>query len=180
MIHFLILIVYKMGTGSSKFSGDTLDIKFVGCDNELKRVGLLLNQQKTVGLHGMKKMGKSRFLAELYRSERDSGILCIFKDFEMDNTLSPCQHYKWFRDMFTLSGCHEGLADFISKFPDERLACGACTCVQGKLCLHRREYINQAINCLTENLKSCNKKIIMFFDNIDKLIESDLKEYFHV
>jgi hypothetical protein len=69
-----------MGTGSSKFSGDTLDIKFVGRDDELKRVGLLLNQQKTLRLHGMKQIGKSRFLAELYRSERDSGTLCIFKD----------------------------------------------------------------------------------------------------
>jgi hypothetical protein len=168
-----------MGTGTSKFSGDTLDIKFVGRDDELKSVGLLLNQQKTVGIHGMKKIGKSRFLAELYQSECDSGTMCIFKDFEMDNTLSPCQHYKWFRDMFTLSSCHEGLADVISKFPDESIACGTCTnCVQGKLCLHRREYISQAINCLTENLHSCNKKMIMFFDNIDKLIESDLKESF--
>ncbi|XP_045199049.2 uncharacterized protein LOC123553386 [Mercenaria mercenaria] len=166
-----------MGAEVSKYSDGSLDLAFVGRENDMKMVRELLQKYKTIGIYGMHEIGKSRFLVELFRNMNKSGAICLMKDFELDDITSSYVHYKWFHDLFSYTDLQTKWTDFKIKFPGENIVCDICKRCGNKLsCESKKSCLEQAANAAIESVKSCKKQIMIFLDNVDKIIDSDLKD----
>ncbi|XP_045196712.2 uncharacterized protein LOC123551682 [Mercenaria mercenaria] len=166
-----------MGVDASKNADVSLDWTFVGRGNDMKKVKQLLQEYKTIGIYGMWKIGKSSFLVELYKDMKESGSVCLMKDFETEDITSSFIHYKWLNDLLSYTDMHSEYTDFKNKCPCEDSLCGKCKhCNHNISCDNKKDRLVQKINETIASLKLCSKQIILFFDNLDKLIKSDLKD----
>ncbi|XP_053397120.1 uncharacterized protein LOC123551684 isoform X1 [Mercenaria mercenaria] len=162
--------------GNCQSLQDSVDIKwrFVGRDKDLESCMDLLfkKKKKSVLVFGMKKIGKSRFIEELYKLCKSKK--CIWKDFELDNIDSGHTLYSWFIDFLTCINARKEKERFENTYPSETIACNSCiNCKQPNRdkCIVRNDLINKATNALIDALGKYESEIVLFLDNIDKIMD---------
>lgn len=167
-----------MGNISPTLHNDA-DWRFVGREAEISHVKALTSEKKSVVIFGMKKIGKSIFIKELYRQldKSESGIECIWKDFELDDISSSAAVYDWFIELFDYIGDITEKKRFEEKFPSKKFVCTSCENCKAD-CITQKASIKTAINTLMLHVKKCGRNITLFVDNTDKLMEGPLKDSF--
>ncbi|XP_053397130.1 uncharacterized protein LOC123551687 [Mercenaria mercenaria] len=160
----------------------SIEWKFVGRDAEMKKVKELLNKKRSVLVFGMRKIGKSKFTEELYRELcKSENYKCVIKDFESDDIESGHTIYNWFIEFFISIDADKERERFINQYPSETIACNSCENCQlpdRDKCLKRNDLIKKAINSLIDTLGNCKSEFLLFLDNIDKIMDSPLKDNF--
>ncbi|XP_053397141.1 uncharacterized protein LOC128546032 [Mercenaria mercenaria] len=168
--------------GNCAAISESIEWKFVGRDKDLTNMKELLSKKKSVLVFGMKKIGKSRFIEELYRQLCGSEIYkCVIKDFESDDIESGHTIYNWFIEFLTSIDAHEETKRFVNQYPSKTIACNSCEKCQlpdRDKCSKRNDLVEKAINSLIDTLGKCKSEYVLFLDNIDKIMESPLKDNF--
>lgn len=158
--------------------------KFVGRQKSIKNAKKLVSKNRSVLISGMIKIGKTRFLQELQKLLKDSDGLrdwrLLWKDFELDNIESGSTQYEWFEKLYD---CIEAMTEkecLQKKYPDKQISCRSCDqCRRGdRSCEKQGELLKEEINILIKHLKECQEKVILFLDNVDKIMKSSFKDQF--
>lgn len=174
-----------MGNCFSDLSNDESKWPFVGREKDIEKANELLQKNGSVLVYGMKKIGKSRFLEKLQgyvrASENFEGYKVLFKDFEYDDVNSSNDQFDWCKDILDSFGAEREIKSLEKMFSDYKRipchSCQLCKSVDGR-CEKQDELLESAINILIKHLKKSKQKIVLFLDNVDKLMSSPLKDHF--
>ncbi|XP_053391902.1 uncharacterized protein LOC128554638 [Mercenaria mercenaria] len=161
---------------------ESIEWKFVGRDAEMRKIKGLLFKKKSVLVFGMKKIGKSRFIEELYRHLcKNEKYECLIQDFESDDIELGHTIYNWFINFLTSIGADEEREHFVNQYPSETIACHSCEKCQlpdRDKCLKRNDLIKKAIYSVIYTLGNFKCEFVLFLDNINKIMDSPLKDSF--
>ncbi|XP_053397140.1 uncharacterized protein LOC123551685 [Mercenaria mercenaria] len=165
-----------MGNCQSLQVNIATNCKFVGRDKDLESCMDLLSTNKSVLVFGMKKIGKSRFIEELYKRlfKQCKSKKYVWKDFELDNIDSDHTLYSWFIEFLTCINARKEKERFENTYPSETIACNSCkNCKQSDRdkCIVRNYLINKATDDLIDALGKYESEIVLFLDNIDKIMD---------
>ncbi|XP_053397116.1 uncharacterized protein LOC123551681 isoform X2 [Mercenaria mercenaria] len=159
------------------FEKDDTEWKFVGRSVDLEKFKKLLSNNKSVLVFGKRKIGKSRFMKEACRQHVHT--TCLWKDFDLDDVQSGYSQYDWFLELLVSLGADQ--ERFKSKYPLQKIACNSCELCRepGRdRCEKQKDLIMLQVNVIISKLNKCKHKILLFIDNIDKLMDSTFKDEF--
>ncbi|XP_060575329.1 uncharacterized protein LOC132732832 [Ruditapes philippinarum] len=153
---------------------------FVGREKDIKHVKKLLPEKKSILIFGLPKIGKTKFTEQIYTQLKDNKK-CIWKDFELDDIDDGDDVYELFIEFLTEIDAVEEKSRFEKKFSSKFNECGTCDKCKSPgpdLCSQKDKMIKKAIDTIIATLKKDGKEIVLFFDNVDKVMNSSLKDNF--
>lgn len=126
---------------------------------------------------GLKKIGKSRILCEIYKSIKSEVKSCLWKDFQYYSKITPSECFRIVSTAFgSLTNEKEA---FLEAFPEETFGCKECEhCIKSssnkKLqCPNWVVGLKIAVDMLINYLNESEKETILFLDNVDKLMDAN-------
>jgi AAA+ ATPase superfamily predicted ATPase len=164
----------------NKYSHTSEDIEWamVGRSNDLQKLISLIEESRQVNITGLKKIGKSRVMMELAKrmNADDQGrYFVLFVDFDNVYIQDHSALYELIMDANEaldkskarkeLNGNDVGIAE---KDPDSK------PFEMIKKCIER---LIQSIKRFSECSK-CRQHVVLFLDNVEKLMDSDIKDIF--
>ncbi|XP_053397137.1 uncharacterized protein LOC128546118 [Mercenaria mercenaria] len=168
-----------MGNCQSLQGNIATNWRFVGRDKDLESCMDLLSKNRSVLVFGMKKIGKSRFIEELYKQllKQCESKKYVWKDFELDNIDSGHTVYSWFIEFLTCINALEEKERFEKTYPSKSIACDSCKNSQQPD--RHKCIVRNATNDLIDALGKYKTEIILFLDNIDTIMDSpELRDCF--